>query len=126
MTTATAPAVVRAASLPDSIKVEQLTCAIGAELSNVNLGVASRDRGLVAEIRALLLKHRADITVAEFERVAIESAYPKLIGQVVPAGVVAEVQKLRDEFRARASSSAERRRTTWSSARATSATCWAT
>ena len=58
MTTATAPAVVRAASLPDSIKVEQLTCAIGAELSNVNLGVASRDPALVAEIRKLLLQHR--------------------------------------------------------------------
>ena len=54
-----------------SIKVEPLTCTIGAELSNVNLGVASRDAGLVAEIRALLLKHRVlffrdqDITRAE-------------------------------------------------------------
>jgi taurine dioxygenase len=71
MTTATAPAVVRAASLPDSIKVEQLTYAIGAELSNVNLGVASRDPALVAEIRKLLLQHRVlffrdqDITRAE-------------------------------------------------------------
>jgi taurine dioxygenase len=65
------PAVVRTASLPDSIMVEQLTCAIGAELSNVNLGVASRDPALVAEIRALLVKHRVlffrdqDITRAE-------------------------------------------------------------
>ena len=71
MTVATAPAVVRAGSLPDSIKVDPLTCAIGAELSNVNLGVASRDPALVAEIRALLLKHRVlllrdqDITRAE-------------------------------------------------------------
>ncbi len=54
-----------------SIRVEQLTCAIGAELSNVDLGAASRDVGLVAEIRALLLKHRVlffrdqDITRAE-------------------------------------------------------------
>jgi len=64
--TAQAPAVVRSA-----IKVERLTCAIGAELSNVNLGVASRDAGLVAEIRALLLAHKVlffrdqDITRAE-------------------------------------------------------------
>ena len=71
MTPVTAPAVVRAASLPDSIKVEPLTCALGAELSNVDLGVASRDPALVAEIRALLLKHRVlffrdqDITRAE-------------------------------------------------------------
>ena len=73
MTTDTpaSPAIVRAASLPDSIKVEPLTCAIGAELINVNLGAASRDAGLTAEIRALLLKHRVlffrdqDITRAE-------------------------------------------------------------
>jgi taurine dioxygenase len=62
MTTATpetqAPAVVASSSLTSSIRVEPLTCTIGAELSNVNLGVASRDPGLVAEIRALLLKHR--------------------------------------------------------------------
>jgi len=66
-----APAVVAASSLTSSIKVEPLTCSIGAELSNVNLGAASRDPGLVAEIRALLLKHRVlffrdqDITRAE-------------------------------------------------------------
>ena len=57
-TLSASPAIVRAGSLPDSIKVEPLTCAIGAQLSNVNLGVASRDPALVAEIRALLLKHR--------------------------------------------------------------------
>ena len=67
---ARAPAVVSATSLR-SITVEPLTCAIGAQLSNVDLGAASRDAGLVAEIRALLLKHRVlffrdqDITRAE-------------------------------------------------------------
>lgn len=69
--TPVAPAIVAAESLKTSIRVEQLTCAIGAELSNVNLGVASRDPSLVAEIRSLLLKHRVlffrdqDITRAE-------------------------------------------------------------
>ena len=53
------------------MRVEPMTCAIGAQLGNVNLGVASRDAGLVAEIRALLLKHKVlffrdqDITRAE-------------------------------------------------------------
>jgi taurine dioxygenase len=67
---ARAPAVLNATS-QGSIRVEPLTCAIGAELSNVNLGVASRDPGLVAEIRALLLRHKVlffrdqDITRAE-------------------------------------------------------------
>jgi taurine dioxygenase len=66
-----APAIVSASSMDAAIEVEQLTCTIGAELSNVDLGVASRDPGLVAEIRALLLKHRVlffrdqDITRAE-------------------------------------------------------------
>jgi len=66
-----APAIVDAASLPDSIRVEPLTCAIGAELSNVQLGAASRDPALVAEIRRLLLAHRVlffrdqDLTRAE-------------------------------------------------------------
>ena len=68
MTTATAPAVI---ATRGSIKVEPLTCAIGAELSNVNLGVASRDAGLAAEIRALLVRHKVvffrdqDMTRAE-------------------------------------------------------------
>jgi taurine dioxygenase len=54
-----------------SIKVEPLTCTIGAELGNVNLADAARDATLFAEIRALLLKHRVlflrdqDITRAD-------------------------------------------------------------
>src|SRR5678815_3056285 len=66
-----APTVVAAGSLKSNIRVEPLTCAIGAELSNVSLGAASRDPELVAEIRSLLLKFRVlffrdqDITRAE-------------------------------------------------------------
>ena len=56
--TAVAPGIVRAGSLRDSIRVEPLTCAIGAELSNVDLGVASREPELAAEIRSLLLRYR--------------------------------------------------------------------
>src|SRR5438270_215823 len=41
-----------------SIKVEPLTCSIGAELSNVDLGAASQDAGLISEIRALLLQYK--------------------------------------------------------------------
>lgn len=69
--TAGAPAVVRAGALPTSIKVEPLTCSIGAELGNVDLGFASRDPALVGEIRALLLRYKVlffrdqDITRAE-------------------------------------------------------------
>jgi taurine dioxygenase len=68
---AASPAVVEAAVLRHSIRVEPLTCTIGALLGNVNLGVASRDASLMAEIWALLLKYRVlffrdqDITRAE-------------------------------------------------------------
>ena len=71
MTTATAtPAIVRSGTR-GSIAVEPLTCTIGALLSNVNLGDASRDDALFAEIKALLLAHKVlflrdqDITRAE-------------------------------------------------------------
>ena len=63
-----APAVV---TTHGSLRAEPLTCTIGAEVSNVNLGVASRTPALVQEIRALLLKHKViffrdqDITRAE-------------------------------------------------------------
>jgi taurine dioxygenase len=53
-----APAVVRRGGLNSSIKVEPLTCAIGAELINVNLGDVSRDDDLFAEIKSLLLRHK--------------------------------------------------------------------
>jgi alpha-ketoglutarate-dependent taurine dioxygenase len=70
-TSGAAPAVVRPGALKRSIKVEPLTCSIGAELPDVNLGDASRDGALFAEIRSLLLKHKVlffldqDITRAE-------------------------------------------------------------
>jgi taurine dioxygenase len=40
------------------MQVEQLTCAIGAELTGVNLVDAIHDDGLFAEIRAQLVRHR--------------------------------------------------------------------
>ena len=66
-----APAVVSAAALKRSIQVEPLTCTIGAELRNVDIGPASRDAETMAEIRALLLRHKVlffrdqDMTRAE-------------------------------------------------------------
>jgi taurine dioxygenase len=66
-----APAIVRPGAIRDSIRVEQLTCAIGAEVSNVSLADAAIDDTLLAEIRALWLRHRVlffrdqDITRAE-------------------------------------------------------------
>ena len=40
------------------LQVHPVTCAIGAELRHVSLAEASRDAGLAAEIRALLVQHK--------------------------------------------------------------------
>jgi taurine dioxygenase len=64
-------AIINSTSRLQSIRVEPLTCAIGAEIGNVNLGAASRDKDLVTELHQLLLKHKVlffrdqDITRAE-------------------------------------------------------------
>lgn len=53
------------------MKVNQLTCAIGAELEGVSMADAARDDALFAEIKALLLQHKVlflrdqDITNAD-------------------------------------------------------------
>jgi taurine dioxygenase len=53
------------------MRVERLTCSIGAELFDVDLGEASRNDDLFGEIKALLLQHKVlflrdqDITRAE-------------------------------------------------------------
>ena len=68
-TTTAAPATVR--HISTSIDVEPLTCSLGALLSGVSLGDASRDDALFAEIRSLLLRykvlflHGQDMTRAE-------------------------------------------------------------
>ena len=90
LATPAAPAIVRGCNLPSSIEVEPLTCAIGAELKNVSLAVASRDAGLTAEIRALLLKHRVlflrdqDMTRAEHVAFALPSAASTSMNELPP------------------------------------------
>jgi taurine dioxygenase len=79
---ASGPAIVKSGSLTRSIQVEPLTCTIGAELGNVNLGAASRDPDLVAEIRALLLKYRVlffrDQDISRAEHVAFARHFGEL------------------------------------------------
>ena len=65
------PAVISPDALKTSIKVEPLTCAIGAEVATSISGSRRATPALMAEIRALLLKHKVlffrdqDITRAE-------------------------------------------------------------
>jgi taurine dioxygenase len=64
------------------MRVEQLTCAIGAELVGVNLADAVSDDGLFAEIRAALLKHRVlflrDQGISRAEHVAFARRFGEL------------------------------------------------
>ena len=64
------------------MQVEQLTCAIGAELTNVNLADAIHDDGLFAAIRAALLTHRVvflrDQDITRDEHVAFARRFGEL------------------------------------------------
>ncbi|MFZ6050344.1 TauD/TfdA dioxygenase family protein, partial [Pseudomonas sp. CR3202] len=64
------------------MRVEQLTCSIGAELSGVSLADAARDDGLFAEIKALLLQHKVlflrDQDISRAEHVAFARRFGEL------------------------------------------------
>jgi taurine dioxygenase len=64
------------------IRVEPLTCALGAEVFGVNLADASRDDALFAEIKALLLTHKVlflrDQEMSRAEHVAFARRFGEL------------------------------------------------
>ncbi|MEI6003098.1 TauD/TfdA family dioxygenase [Paraburkholderia bengalensis] len=64
------------------MQIEQLTYALGAELTGVNLADAIHDEGLFAEVRAALLKHRVlflrDQEISRAEHVAFARRFGDL------------------------------------------------
>ncbi|KWF31333.1 TauD/TfdA dioxygenase family protein [Burkholderia pseudomultivorans] len=64
------------------MRIEPLTCAIGAEITGVNLADATRDDALFAEIRAALLKHKVvflrDQDIARTDHVAFARRFGEL------------------------------------------------
>ncbi|RQH06563.1 TauD/TfdA dioxygenase family protein [Paraburkholderia dinghuensis] len=64
------------------MRIEPLTCAIGAELTGVNLADAVHDDGLFAEIKAALLKHHVlflrDQSISRAEHVAFARRFGEL------------------------------------------------
>ncbi|RGE41142.1 taurine dioxygenase [Comamonas testosteroni] len=64
------------------MKVEQLSCAIGAELTGVNLADAVHDEALFGEIRQALFKHRVvflrDQNISRAEHVAFARKFGEL------------------------------------------------
>ncbi|MBP0595475.1 TauD/TfdA family dioxygenase [Paraburkholderia sp. LEh10] len=69
------------------MQIEQLTCALGAELTGVRLADAVHDDGLFTEIRAALLKHRVlflrDQEISRAEHVAFARRFGDLEGHPV-------------------------------------------
>ena len=78
----TATRITTAAAVAPTVKVEPLTCAIGAEVQNVNLGAAARDPGMMAEIRSLLLQYKVlffrDQDITRGEHVAFARHFGEL------------------------------------------------
>ncbi len=78
--TSATPAIIRPSVRRHSIKVELSTPAIGAELSNISLADAALDPDVIAEIRALWLKHKVlffrdqDITPMQQQNFAAQFA----------------------------------------------------
>ena len=66
------------------MKVEQLTCAIGAELKGVNLAEAATNADLAGEIKQLLLKHKVlfarDQNITDAEHAAFARIFGELEG----------------------------------------------
>ncbi|MCO4862677.1 TauD/TfdA family dioxygenase [Cupriavidus sp. WGlv3] len=64
------------------MRVQQLTCSIGAELSGVSLADAARDAALFAEIRSLLLEHKVlflrDQEISRADHVAFARRFGEL------------------------------------------------
>ena len=64
------------------IKAEPLTCSIGAELLDVNLGEVSRDDALFAELKSLLLQYKVlflrDQDMTRAEHVALAERFGEL------------------------------------------------
>ncbi|MCY1329899.1 Alpha-ketoglutarate-dependent taurine dioxygenase [compost metagenome] len=64
------------------MRVERLTCSIGAEISGVNLGDAARDDGLFAAIKEQLLRHKVlflrDQDISRADHVAFARRFGEL------------------------------------------------
>ncbi len=65
-----------------SLKVKPLTCSIGAEVSQIDLGEASRSPAMMEEIRALLLRYKVlffrEQDISRTEHVAFASHFGPL------------------------------------------------
>ena len=83
----TAPSQVRRTSL-GSLRADQLTCWIGAELKGVSLADAARDDTLFAELKALLLKHRVLFLRDQHITAADHVAFARRFGELEDHPVV--------------------------------------
>jgi taurine dioxygenase len=64
------------------MKVNQLTCALGAEIQDVNLAEAARNADLAGEINALLLKHKVLFARDQVMTDAEHAAFARIFGDL--------------------------------------------
>jgi taurine dioxygenase len=64
------------------MKVNQLTCALGAELQDVSLAEAARNADLAGEIKALLLKHKVLFARDQVMTDAEHAAFARIFGDL--------------------------------------------
>lgn len=64
------------------MKVIPLTCALGAELQNVNLAKAGRNADLAGEIKAQLLKHKVLFARDQDTTKADQAAFARTFGEL--------------------------------------------
>lgn len=85
------PVIVRPSALKNSLKVEYLSSALGAEISNVSLIDAGQDPELFAEIKALWLKHKLlvfrDQDISPFQQQIFAERFGELDVHRVYAGM---------------------------------------
>ena len=83
MVTAVAPTNAAYAALSSALRVEPLPCAIGAEVTTVDLAFATHDPELMEGIRSLLLRHMvlSDFIPSQLNTVNIAAAPSGLAAQ---------------------------------------------
>ena len=109
-----APAIIRSSVRSHSIKVELCTPTIGAELSNISLADAAQDPDVIAEIRALWLKHKVlffrDQDIAPMQQQDFAAQFGELEAHpIAPSHPEADKLHLPDANAARRRKSPDRR-----------------
>ena len=79
-----APATIRSSVRQHSFKVEQVTPAIGAEITNISIADVGKDKALAADIRSLWMQHRVLFFRDQHVTPAEQQAFAAAFGELEP------------------------------------------